>query len=195
MDIPRKMNGGSPFGREWNKMVDYLRSARPAIGSGTTTIHTPHGSIRGAQPSRFSGGAGSSSSTKKFELRSILQDYIVCRELTIDSGGTRTAGSTDVLIAKYPEVRGSVAYEEIDGVGIDYDYTGFTTDYIQRTADDGTNSEKQVIVPRYRPGSDDPRAIIFASYVENGTGVWVDDVEVMWQEFSPRAFSRKFDQS
>lgn len=46
MQIPAKMSGMTKRAIEWNRMVDYLRSIKPAVGDGTATIHTPHGTIR-----------------------------------------------------------------------------------------------------------------------------------------------------
>lgn len=45
MELPAKMKTGTRLATEWNKLIDYLRSVRPAPGTGTGRTHTPHGTI------------------------------------------------------------------------------------------------------------------------------------------------------
>jgi hypothetical protein len=87
-------------------------------------------------------GSGGPISTWRFKEMST--DYIICR-----SWDGTTEGSTDVKIAKAPELRFSITSEVIDGDTVNYD--GYDLDAQTRNASDGTTTETQVIVPRYLP--------------------------------------------
>lgn len=73
---------------------------------------------------------------KRFRVKSIQGDYITCR--TWD--GT-TEGANDVLIAKPYQLRNSITSRN----SISYSYTNTT----ERVANDGTDTETQVVVPSY----------------------------------------------
>lgn len=77
-----------------------------------------------------------------FHVKSVEPEYLVCR--TWDG---ENEGVTDIKIAKPPELRNSVDTETIDGDTINY--SAYDNTAQTRLADDGTNQETQVIVPRY----------------------------------------------
>lgn len=166
MNIPRKMKSGSAMAREWNRMVDALRSMRPSQGSGTLLTHTPHGTIHNSGFRRSSAGSPSVSATR-MRIKSIGQNSYTCR--TWD--GT-TEGSSDITVAKPPEMRG-ISSETLDSVSISYDYDGDTT-YTTRTASWSGGSEDQGIVPRFASSNTE----IWATQPDGGTGVssvtWID---------------------
>lgn len=92
---------------------------------------------------------GSSVSISLFKLKSVEDDYLVCREWDGSSEGT-----TDVYIAKHPELRCSLAEEEVYGVTHEYSYAldGEDPDDLNviRTADDGSDTEDQRVVPPWK---------------------------------------------
>ncbi len=87
-----------------------------------------------------SGGAGASVSTYRF--KSMNSDTLVCH-----SWDFATEGSDNILIAKPPKLRFSIASEVIDGDTVTY--SAYDTGAQTRHATDGGTSEDQVIVPRY----------------------------------------------
>jgi hypothetical protein len=102
-------------------------------------------------------------------------DYVVAR--TWD--GT-TLGSTDIYIARPPNLRPSITSETIDGVAITYTWSNGN----QRSATDGTNTETQKVFPRYTTGTA-PFDIIFAASVAKTGVAAVDAQSTPWQEISP----------
>lgn len=99
-------------------------------------------------------------------FKSMGTDHIVCR--TWD--GTNQ-GSTDIKIAKIPDLWFSNSSEAIDGTT--YNYTSYSTGAQTRVSTPtGGTAEVQVIVPRYLP--DD--SIIFA--VSAQTFVTVDSIPI-----------------
>jgi hypothetical protein len=122
----------------------------------------------------------------RFKLKSVQADYLTCR--TWD--GT-TEGSTDIYIAKPPKLR-HVASESLVGTTWTYTYsaeTGYEDG--KRSASDGTNTEKQVVIPVYVIGDE-----IFASTPDNGTDVTVSATELTYLDLNVdgRAWARKFEQ-
>lgn len=77
-----------------------------------------------------------------WRFKSMETEFIICR-----SWNGETEGSTDVKIAKPSKLRFSIVLETIDGSDVNYD--GYDLTAQTRNASDGTNSETQVIVPRY----------------------------------------------
>lgn len=101
-----------------------------------------------------------------FRYKSMEDDHVVCR--TWD--GTNE-GETDVKVAKPYLLRSSVTSRD----GITYTYT----DAENRTADNGSATETQVIVPSYV--ADD---LIFAARVARGVDVSVEDVPLLWLDLN-----------
>jgi hypothetical protein len=134
-----------------------------------TEIKFPNGSVTdnggGSVSVSFTAGVGT---VKKMTVTTINGDYLVCSD-----------GTNSFDVAKWPENRTSLLSETIDGVDIDYSYSSSN----QRTADDGTNTQTEVLYRRYVTGD-----VIFAVLSENGTGV----TGVDWVEMSPRVWLRKY---
>lgn len=105
-----------------------------------------------------------------------------------------TVGSDNYYIAKPNRLRPSVGAESIDGETITYSsYSGDNT----RTASDGTNTEYQVVFPRYvvysgSPTGVDDMSVIWAVPILNGTGC---SSAPLWLEIAPaRVWARRYNQ-
>jgi hypothetical protein len=137
-----------------------------------------------------SGGGGTSGGTDIacVQIQSVGQDHYSVKLWDLD---TEAVTGDAFNVAKPTKLRGTITAETINAVAITYDYTGFTTSYMQREADDGTNSEKQVIVP-YILTND----LLWVANV-GVTGVVVSSVDVAWLDLNidARAWARKYDQS
>ena len=147
--------------------------------------------VPGSRPRGLIYGSPTPTPAQMFAIRALSNaDYYVAR--TFD--GTNL-GATDVYLAKPARLRPSVAAEVIDGVGITY--SSYTADNA-RTASDGTNTEFQVVFPRFTayataPSGVDDLAVVFAVPVVNGTGVMAGSAPVTWLEISPaRVWARRF---
>jgi hypothetical protein len=158
--LPRRLGNKTPFGAEWDALIDYLRSLRPVGEAGTE--HSVFGVRRGTTTTAT---AKTQPLDQTLTLVSHAGDYLVCED----------ANEVTVLVAKSPALRYSVDSETIDGVTISYTYpdTGATQ---RRTASWSGGSEDQVIVPRYIMGRK-----IFARRVLD-SGVTVSDNELEWLE-------------
>lgn len=103
-----------------------------------------------------------------------------------------TLSSVEFTIAKPKNLRTSVSSEVIDGVTINY--SSYTSDNT-RTASDGTNSEYQVVCPRYLASGSLGTALIKAALVLNGTGVTVSSKMIFMEEVKPfRVWARRYTQ-
>lgn len=168
---PRKQRESGFFREVWkayNDLVDYCREIAVTSGRGVTVTRTANGTLLSA-----SVAAASDVQIKQFRVKSVQNDYLVCREFD----GT-TELETDVNVAKPFELRRTgwhgvtVTYtlESILGAQASVSYAYQTATY--RIAN---GTEHQGIRPFYVPD----QTVIFASKVENGTGVedadeWID---------------------
>lgn len=101
-------------------------------------------------------------------------------------------GTQDMKIAKPKRLRTSVSSEGIDGTTINY--SSYTSDNL-RTASDGTNTEYQVLFPRFKAHASTPDTLsIVSAYVPAlGTGVSASGVPVFLEEFLPsRVWARRY---
>jgi hypothetical protein len=140
------------------------------------------------------GGAGAPAQSVEvtmFAIKSLSNaDYYVAR--TWD--GT-SLGTDDTYIAKPVRQRTSIGSESIDSVTVTY--SSYTSDNL-RTASDGTNSEYQVVFPRFKIYSSTPASIkdysvILAVKPSNGTGISVSGTPVEWLEIAPaRVWARRY---
>jgi hypothetical protein len=104
---------------------------------------------------------------QQFTIASIGEDVLICNPFD----GTASDETSEIIIAKPPELRAS--REEWND--ITYTYTNSQT----RTADDGSETEDQVIVPEYVVGD-----VIYAvKNIVGGTGVVVTD-PVEWLDLN-----------
>ncbi len=69
--------------------------------------------------------------------------------------------------------------------GITYTYSDYSVAQ-ERVADDGTNTETQIIVPSYEVGD-----IVLAMPVRNGTGGSTGGAPIRWIDVSARAWAKK----
>ena len=139
----------------------------------------------------FSLRATTASAVQMFAIKTLSNaDYYVAR--TWD--GT-TLGSSDIYVAKPVRQRTSITSEVIDGVTVNY--SSYTSDNT-RTANDGTNSEYQVVFPRFKVYSTTPSgltdySVVFAVKPIGGTGITVSGTPVLWLEIAPaRVWARRY---
>lgn len=169
------MKLGTPLATEWNALVDYLTSLRPAKSDGLTLRHTAHGiaivpNRRYVAPGRSGGGV----EIKCFEVlgSQTANDYWVCDE--------SPSGLTNTNVYKPIKLR-YITSETLAGDSVSY--SSYGTDKMSRTATVGSDTEKQVIIPYVLTGD-----LIYAFY---------DETESRWQDLNidARAWARKWDQS
>ncbi len=139
------------------------------------------------------GAAVTSSYPQPFQITKLNnEDWFTAVPLSV-SGSTTITGSL-TRIAKSPRLRTSISAEVIDGVVISY--SNYTTDN-NRTANDGTNTETQVVFPRYVAVTGSvvgpvDTSVIYATQVSY-TGITVSGSALTWIEFSPaRLWLRRF---
>lgn len=116
-----------------------------------------------------------------FKVQSISDDYLTCREWD-----GITLGSTDVIVAKWPRNRKTLATETIDGVVFTYTYTSQN----QRTSKDNAtpqNSQTEILYQRFVANE-----VIFAAQSANGAGFSVSGTPVSWIEMRERIWLRKY---
>lgn len=131
--------------------------------------------------------------TRLFRVYEVHDDYLLCRIIN----GDGSAGTTPINVAKYPEVQKSEydGYSVLDPVDGSTTWTFTYSDAQERSASDGSDSEDQVIVPRYVPKSASwPGSRIMATLmpitVKDDAG---SDLVVQWVELTNRAWAKKAD--
>lgn len=119
-----------------------VNESKMAVVSGQRTDNTTLGKV--SVPPRMR--RGSPLSIGLFKLKSVEDDYLVCREWDGEN-----EGSDDIYIAKNPEIRCSLEAKEIYGVENTYTYEVDPADPDElnkiRTATDGSTTEEQRVVP------------------------------------------------
>lgn len=141
-------------------------------------------SMRGARPPRQIAGKATAASVtvQRFKITAIYDDYLVCNPFT-DPLADVPDTSQSVPVARPEALRASLASEN----GLTFTYT----DEQSRTADDGSTTEAQVVVPTYYVD-----AIIYAmKSITGGTGLRLDNAEqtiVEWidMNISGRAWAK-----
>src|SRR5438552_15923557 len=92
---------------------------------------------------RSADGSGSGSVARMYRLKSVQDDYV-----TVRSWNGADEGSQDIQLAKEYKLRCSLTGETIFGITHTYSYaTGPDSLNKQRTNNDGTNTETEIIVP------------------------------------------------
>jgi len=123
---------------------------------------------RVVKPPSQTDGARGVGRVKRFEITEISGDYLVC----IPKGSGQESGETVYIARPYLLQRSRASHNEVD-----FTYTDDQT----RTADDGVDTETQVVVPAYVVGDE-----IDACRVIGGAGVTTteDDGEltVQWRD-------------
>lgn len=127
----------------------------PYPGSSGTPSGTPlAGDVDGANVFwvLISGAASVALGEQVFVITSLSNaDYLICYPwsfvpATSMLSATFVLGTTPIYVAKDPRFRPSVTSENVDGVPITF--SGYTADN-QRSATDGTNTEIELVYPRY----------------------------------------------
>ncbi len=161
-----------------------------------------------AEPSPASGGNGSNvwlgggagGALTMFIVTALNgSDLLTCR--TWDGSAI---GSTNVTVAKQHQVRPSTTTDYVDGVNLSCTYPSGSESFAgggqlkdnHRTVSDGTNSQAQVVYPRYQTRLENPpftmQAVIFATQPIGGTGI----SGVTWLEIAPaRVWAKCYVQS
>jgi hypothetical protein len=112
----------------------------------------------------------------RMRFKSVQADHIVCRFWD----GT-TESDTDVLVARQPQLRNSLTSEG----PFTYTYTTFT----EREADDGVDTETQVVVPEYIVDQE-----VRVWLVSGNPGVTVagaPDEDLIFEEATTRMWAKK----
>ena len=105
--------------------------------------------------------------SRRFRIKSVQGDYLTCR-----TWNGVVEGGNDVLVAKNYLLRNSI----VSRGGISYTYTSTT----ERTANDGADTENQVVVPSYVV-NDEIFAIPFqkgGTGAENPSGGYVNYLDI-----------------
>jgi len=141
-----KIPGGTDPRSIWERSVEErLREMRIMDVAGMVVNRTRRGTAIIAKPGK--GGGGITISAYRFKRIGDAEaiDYIVCK-----SWDGTTEGETEINIALPFKMRASVTTEIIDGVT--YNYSEWDTDAqtrVSTNAADATDTETQVITPRY----------------------------------------------
>ena len=144
-----------------------IRVERPSRGMRLKPVVMP-----GSPPAPAGGGA------TRYRVKDVEGDYLVCR--TFD--GT-VEGSTDVLVAKPPELRHSLVAQTIENVAVSYVYStrANNLDGKRVASATGFESQTEIVLPVFIVANTSDGEI-WADKPEGGTGVEVDDVELEWMD-------------
>ena len=122
------------------------------------------------------GPRGGGDGVYRFRLKAVYHDYLECKQLD----GTTFAPEVTVKVAKPYNLRKTPFHGKTIN-GITYTYTG--TQSRTKTREGAT--ENQVITPAYQvavPGYDGDE--IYACKPSGGTGVKIDDEDVIWLDIN-----------
>ena len=114
---------------------------------------------------------------RRFRVQSVENDYLVCRPY---HAANESLGDTDVNVAKPYELRRTpfhaqtIAYPGAQSITYTY------ASQREREADDGTDTETQVMIPDYW----DDDEILAVRNIAGGTGVTVSEVALVWEDLN-----------
>lgn len=150
LNPPKKFSESGPFAdiyKAINSVLAYSVSTRP-VGSGNISVrNTSFGSIVQANATNSTTEETSSVAVKMFKVKSLLGDFIQCREASFSTitGVYSETSETNVLVAKPYKLRKSPFHlRTVDGIAYNYSTNSL------RTAVREQYSEDQVIVPAYK---------------------------------------------
>ncbi len=181
-DEPR----GSDRQSGWlRKLLAFARSCQVVEGIGYRINRSHRGTSLEILP-----GKGGGSTLKHYRVKSIEGDFMTCREWGGSMTSTAADGTTDIYIARDPELRRST----FEGKSIAYNSDGdsFTATYVyssntKRVKTVSGTAETQVIIPYYKTDL----TVILAAESANGTGVTdPDDQEIRLVEVTQRAWAK-----
>lgn len=140
----------------------------------------------GPPQQRFGRGRTQPLRIGRFKIKDVRQNHLVCREWDGSS-----EGKLDIKIAKPFLLRAELTTRVIGGTEFTYTFTG--SEAQEKVADDGSDTETQVVVPRYEFGDE-----IYAVKGPNrGTGVAITvsgvstDVDWMDMNIDARAWAKQ----
>ena len=183
MQPPDELRDPSRASGWLNKLLSFAKSNQLVEGVGYRLLRTTRGTALEIQAG--GGGKGSPGNAKRFLLRSVHEDHLLCDAVD---------GEPGVIVAKDHQLRRTgwhgvtVAYalELYPGspvnMSISYNYVSPTYRIATVTSGPASAVEHQVIIPRYVPNL----TIIKAMEFSNGTGVSGAD----WMELGQRSWAR-----
>lgn len=153
----------------------------------TQTVKVVRRLVQGVQPPRQQRHPMPQTITARFRVHTVSEDYLVCHR--IDRAGN--VGSEDEYVAK-PWMNRQTPFDGQTRNGITYTYSSVD----RRTADDGANTEIQVLNPSYVADFDE---IIARRNMQGGTGVSIDlgggrMLDVEWEDTNEtgRAWAKEY---
>ena len=202
LNYPTPPSGAGNEASYHRRSLDCLKRSFPRAGVGLVSKETPTGVILSlAQQGSFASSDGSE--TYLFAVTQLLgKDYLMAKFWNGTSLGK------EIAIAKYFPFRFK-ATESIDGVNFTYapitSYAFDPTGDNNRTANDGSTTQREVVFPRYvtmdslsivNPnGVNGYQCLIIATQLGAGTGVETDEGQkIIWQELPGRVWSRRYNQ-
>lgn len=185
MQPPDELRDSSRPSNWLNKLLAFARSCQIVEGIGYRINRSHRGTSLEILP-----GKGGGSTLKHYRVKSIEGDFMTCREWGGSMTNTALDGTTDIYIARDPELRRSA----FEGQSIAYNSDGdsFTATYTytsntKRTKTVAGTAETQVIIPYYKTDF----TVILAAESANGTGVNdPDDNEIRLVEVTQRAWAK-----
>ena len=202
LNYPTPPSGSNNEANYHRRLLDCLKRSFPRAGVGLVMKETPTGVILSlAQQGSFASANGSA--TYLFAVTQLLgKDYLMAKFWNGSSLGK------EIAIAKHFPFRFKNS-ERIDD--IDFNYTRITsysfdpTGDNNRTASDGSTTQREVVFPRYvtmdslsivNPnGVNGYQCLILATQLGAGTGVTTDEGQkIIWQELPGRVWSRRYNQ-
>lgn len=163
------------FQAVWDKL--WGGQARINPGRGARVNLTTRGMQVLPEVEKQAAVAGSSSQIFFAKLTAIGHNrYFIAQKITNSSWDT---DGVDINVEKQWKQWKGITSETIDGVVISYTWV----DENNRTADDGTNSESQVLVPQYNVGD-----LIFIGKVSNSASI----IEGTYVDLTPRQWARRY---
>lgn len=182
MDFPNPVSGDSAEASWMNKLLRACIASRLISGLGYKLRLTATGTALEIIPG--TGAAAPAQGTSRFIITALAGSSGGAQFFYAKAyDGTSVSGS-DVLIAKYLHQRNNMISEVIDGVTLTYQHL----DDNNRIANDGTNSENDVVFPRYKIGDE-----IWADQPTRGTGVRYANSDLTWMEAKPaRVWAKRY---
>jgi hypothetical protein len=127
--VPRKPSGTTARAAYFRWLHDQQKEQRISAGPGIQAHNTVAGKVLFATGRGKRGGAGVST----FKIRFAEDDYLVCRDWDGE-----TVGSSDIYVAKPPELWCSVESEDIYGEEVTYTYAPDEAEPYMAFGDGGT---------------------------------------------------------
>lgn len=177
MIAPAPIRGDSPLVQWLNKLLRAVVASRITSVVGGRLISGANGTQLVLAPGRGGGSTTTSGDVVFAKLTAIGHDrYFTAQKITASDWDT---DGVDISVEKQWKQWKGISSETIDGVVISYTWV----DENNRTADDGTNSESQVLIPQYNVGD-----LIFIAKVSNSASI----IDGTYVDLTPRQWARRY---